>query len=119
MQCKARYAPSVSNLVRSLLRTIFVADPGFRATLEQIKNHTVFRRVNWDEAHNVELKAPWLPDDSFPYHNCNERAQVTSRGVLSDRADIAKFVFMDNPSGAAGMPDFDGNMDRDSSGERI
>lgn len=34
IQCRARYTPSVSGLVRTLLSTIFVSDPGYRATLE-------------------------------------------------------------------------------------
>lgn len=112
MQCRARYAPSISGLVRSLLRTIFVADPGFRASLDTIKLHAVFKKVDWEAAKNVELLAPWLPDESFPYHNCNERAQVSSRGVLSDRAgDIAKFVFLnDNQFGASSEASCKGDM---------
>jgi len=48
VKCKPRYAPSVSGLVRSLLQTIFVQDPGFRATIEQIRMHVVFKRINWE-----------------------------------------------------------------------
>ena len=47
INCRPRYAPSVSGLVRTLLKTIFVQDPGFRATIEQIKKHTVFKRIDW------------------------------------------------------------------------
>ena len=62
INCKARYAPSVSGLIRSLLQTIFVADPGFRATLEQIKRHNMFKRVNWDNAESRSLEPPFIPD---------------------------------------------------------
>mmetsp|Transcript_7869 Transcript_7869/g.9484 ORF Transcript_7869/g.9484 Transcript_7869/m.9484 type:complete len:195 (+) Transcript_7869:717-1301(+) len=119
IQCKARYAPSVSGLIRSLLRTIFVADPGFRATLDQIKSHAVFKRIDWDEAQSCTMESPWLPNESLPYHNCNERAQVASRSVLPDKADIAKFVFQDIHSNSA-LPHHDnfGTMgDQGASGE--
>ena len=74
VKCKARYAPSVSGLVRSLLQTIFVQDPGFRATLDQIRKHAVFKRINWEHAQNRELTAPFTPNEAEAYHNCNERA---------------------------------------------
>lgn len=50
INCKPRYASSVSGLVRGLLKTIFVGDPGFRATIAQIKKHPFFKRVNWEYA---------------------------------------------------------------------
>ena len=80
VKCKARYAPSVSGLVRSLLQTIFVQDPGFRATLDQIRKHAVFKRIDWEQAASRELTAPFVPNEADPYHNCNERAQVVPRG---------------------------------------
>ena len=53
----------------------------------------MFRRIDWEEAQECQLEAPWVPDESFEYHNCNERAMVSSRGVLPDKADLAKLVF--------------------------
>ena len=106
INCKARYAPSVSGLVRSLLQTIFVQDPGFRATLDQIKKHSVFKRVNWEQAANRELTAPFIPDVQQVYHNCNERAQIESRGIVPEKQNLAPFAvpFLeeDNVNGVVG-----------------
>ena len=74
INCRPRYAPSVSALVRSLLNTIFVGDPGFRASLDQIKMHPVFKRIDWEDAKNRELDTPFIPNESDAYHNCNNRA---------------------------------------------
>ena len=72
------------------MTTIFVQDPHFRITLDQIKKHVVFKvsqknsnvlsdysfcqKIDWDEAKNRKLPPPFVPDDAFAYHNCNERA---------------------------------------------
>ena len=102
--------------MRSLLKTIFVADPGFRATLDQIKSHAVFKRIDWDEAKDCQLEAPWVPDENMAYHNCNEKAQVSSRGVLPDKVDLAKLVFqgIHNTNGGPG-PNFDTSVQPNSS----
>ena len=92
INCKPKYAPSVSGLVRSLLKTIFVGDPGFRATLAQIKKHPVFKRIDWKEAKTRQLEAPFVPDDSYTYHNCNDRAQIVSRGALPAKKNLAPFA---------------------------
>ena len=69
----------------------------------------MFKRVDWDAAKHVELEAPWIPDINQSYHNCNERAQVTSRGALSDRGgDISKFVFLEDNPYAVGEVTSDG-----------
>lgn len=74
VSCHAKYSSGVSGLVRSLLKTIFVADPGYRATLDQICSHAVFKKIDWDEARARQMSAPFIPDESCKYHNCNENA---------------------------------------------
>ena len=83
--------------MRSLLRTIFVADATYRASLEQIKAHPVFRRIgDWDTVLSYGLEPPFVPDQACAYHNCNEKAQVRQRDAQGDQTDLAKFAFLDN-----------------------
>ena len=61
-------------------------------TLAQIKRHPVFKRIDWEQAKTRELEAPFLPDDSYAYHNCNEKASISNRSVLPAKQNLAPFA---------------------------
>ncbi len=40
---------NISNQCRSLLQNIFVTDPNLRASIQEIKKHSFFRDIKWDD----------------------------------------------------------------------
>ena len=80
-------------MLRTLLKTIFVQDPGYRATIEQIKQHMIFKKVDWNDAVQRSQEAPFIPNDQFAYHNCNHRAHIVNRGAhIQGQNNLAQFA---------------------------
>lgn len=78
LHCKAKYAATINKPQKELLEQIFVADPCFRLTLEQIKKfELVFTSIDWSQAAQRKLNAPWIPEEDAPYHNCTRAQQMT------------------------------------------
>ena len=49
---------------------IFVPDVNYRATLTQIQGHPIFRKIDWDQAKDKQMKPPFVPTETQSYHNC-------------------------------------------------
>lgn len=78
MQVTPKYTRLVSQQLRDLLEKIFVADPDMRISLSQIKNHVVFKDIDWDISMLERFDntcAPYIPKEAIFGEEANRASE--------------------------------------------
>ena len=91
LSCQPTYGPLLDPTQKDLLNKIFVGDPNLRASLQDIKDHRLFRNIDWDQARSKQLKPPFVPDlqgetDRKYFHSYQK---IMQRGDLSPIKEAA------------------------------